>query len=451
MSCRRARISRTCPRTKAPSFASIRSHVSRTSLRSRSRQERTDEVDRLVALEDPVRRSGEREEDPDHHLERGAARPAPTGFTSSERFGRWFSRFCSATSTWCFTPLDCFVAFAISCLAARAERVVDLVERAGTANASAGGDHSEQHEVVEREPGRARHPPAGEPVDLGRIAAAMMNAENRRPRTSRSFQSASATDDDPTRDEGGDSCTASGADHPADLPTSRFDATFEPLYEHTFARYNGPLDGGRRACSPRRPGAQPQGHHGPAPAERSHLHHRALGLREVEPCLRHDLRRGAAALRRVALRLRAPVPPDDGEARRRLDRRPQPGDLDRPEDDVAQPALDGRHGHRDLRLPAPALRAGRAPALPGLRPADLRPVDRLDRRADPRAAGGHALHRQRAGRPRPQGRVSASSSKSSATRASRASRSTASSTRSTSRRRSTRSSSTRSRSSSTGW
>ena len=36
-----------------------------------------------------------------------------------------------------------------------------------------------------------------------------------------------------------------------------------------------------------------------------------------------------------------------------------PGDLDRPEDDVAQPALDRRHRHRDLRLPAPALRARR--------------------------------------------------------------------------------------------
>ena len=33
------------------------------------------------------------------------------------------------------------------------------------------------------------------------------------------------------------------------------------------------------------------------------------------------------------------------------------------------------------------------------------PGDRLDRRADPRAARGHAVHGQRAGRPRPQGRV----------------------------------------------
>ena len=39
---------------------------------------------------------------------------------------------------------------------------------------------------------------------------------------------------------------------------------------------------------------------------------------------------------------------------------------------LAQPALDGRHGHRDLRLPAPALRARRPAALPQLRQADRR-------------------------------------------------------------------------------
>ena len=67
-----------------------------------------------------------------------------------------------------------------------------------------------------------------------------------------------------------------------------------------------------------------------------------------------------------------------------------PGDLDRPEDDLAQPALDGRHGDRDLRLPAPALRARRPAALPDLRPADRRPVDRPDRRADPAAGRARA-------------------------------------------------------------
>ena len=163
---------------------------------------------------------------------------------------------------------------------------------------------------------------------------------------------------------------------------------------------------GRRARRPRCPRAQPQGRHRPAAAERADLHHRAVRLGEVAPRLRHDLRRGAAALRRVALRLRAPVPADDGEARRRLDRRALAGDLDRPEDDVAQPALDGRHGHGDLRLPAPALRARRPAALPGLRAADRR-ARALDQIVEQvlRAAGGHEVHGQRAGRARPQGRV----------------------------------------------
>ena len=246
----------------------------------------------------------------------------------------------------------------------------------------------------------------------------------------------------------GDRSPDDGGDHGPEVP--RPEPTLRRLTpRRTSVRsVEWPSHGGRRARRPRRPGAQPQGHHGPAPAERADLHHRALGLREVEPCLRHDLRRGAAPLRRVALGVRAPVPADDGEAGRRLDRRPQPGDLDRPEDDVAEPALDGRHGHGDLRLPAAALRTRRAAALPDLRPADRRPVDRLDRRADPRAAGRHAVHGQRAGRARPQGRVPRLS-KSSATRVP-ASRSTASSTCSRSRPRSTRSSSTRSRSWSTG-
>ena len=50
-------------------------------------------------------------------------------------------------------------------------------------------------------------------------------------------------------------------------------------------------------------------------------------------------------------------------------------------------------------------RAGRPAALPGLRPTDRRPVDRGDRRPGAAAPGGNAVHRQRAGRPRPQGRV----------------------------------------------
>ena len=41
-----------------------------------------------------------------------------------------------------------------------------------------------------------------------------------------------------------------------------------------------------------------------------------------------------------------------------------PGDLDRPENDVEEPALDRGHGHGDLRLPAPDVRAHRRAALP---------------------------------------------------------------------------------------
>ena len=121
-----------------------------------------------------------------------------------------------------------------------------------------------------------------------------------------------------------------------------------------------------------RPRAQPEGRRRRAAARRAGRGHRALRLGQVEPRLRHDLRRGPAPLRRVALGLRAPVPRPDGEARRRLDRGPLAGDLDRPEDDLAQPALDRRHGDRDLRLPAPALGADRQAALPQLRRADRR-------------------------------------------------------------------------------
>ena len=41
-----------------------------------------------------------------------------------------------------------------------------------------------------------------------------------------------------------------------------------------------------------------------------------------------------------------------------------PGDLDRAEGHQPQSALDGRHGHRDPRLPAAAVRAGRHAVLP---------------------------------------------------------------------------------------
>ena len=75
------------------------------------------------------------------------------------------------------------------------------------------------------------------------------------------------------------------------------------------------------------------------------------------------------------------VPRTDAEARRRFDRGAVAGDLDRAEDDLAQPALDGRHGHRDLRLHAAAMGAGRGAVFAGDRPADRQP----DRVADGRS------------------------------------------------------------------
>ena len=59
------------------------------------------------------------------------------------------------------------------------------------------------------------------------------------------------------------------------------------------------------------------------------------GSGKSQPGLRHDLRRGPAPLRRVAVGLRPAVPGPDGQARRRLHRGPVAGGLDRPEVDLA--------------------------------------------------------------------------------------------------------------------
>ncbi len=81
----------------------------------------------------------------------------------------------------------------------------------------------------------------------------------------------------------------------------------------------------------RRPRAQPEEHRRRDPPRPARRDHRGLGLREIVARLRHDLRRGAAAVRGVALRLRPPVPRADGEARRRRDRGALPRHLDRAE------------------------------------------------------------------------------------------------------------------------
>ena len=122
-----------------------------------------------------------------------------------------------------------------------------------------------------------------------------------------------------------------------------------------------------------------------------------------------------------------------------LDRGPVAGDLDRAEDHLEEPALDRRHGHRDLRLSAPAVRARRRALLAGHRPADREPDRQPDGRPHHGDAGGHAALPAGAGRARPQGRVPQGAGRPARSAASSGSRSTARSTRSTRCRRSTRS------------
>jgi len=156
----------------------------------------------------------------------------------------------------------------------------------------------------------------------------------------------------------------------------------------------------------RRPRAQPEERRRRDPPRQAGRADRAVRLREVVSGVRHDLRGGAAALRRVAVGVRATIPRADGEAGRRPDRRTLPGYLDRPEGSQSQPALDRRHRHRDLRPPAAALRADRPPALPELRARDRAAVGPADGGVDPCPAGRVAHSRPRPSDPRPQGRTS---------------------------------------------
>ena len=88
-----------------------------------------------------------------------------------------------------------------------------------------------------------------------------------------------------------------------------------------------------------------------------------------------------------------------------IDRGIVAGDLDRAEDDLAQPALDGRDGDRDLRLHAPLMGAGRRALFAGDRVADRQPDRVADGRPGHGDARGHAALFAGADRARPQGRV----------------------------------------------
>ena len=148
----------------------------------------------------------------------------------------------------------------------------------------------------------------------------------------------------------------------------------------------------------------PQRQSRPAPQPADRLHRRQR-LGKAFARLRHALRRGPAALRRIAVELRPAVPRPAAEARRRLPRRPVAGHQHPAEDGRPQPALDRRHHHRDLTTTCASSTPASARATVRVRPADHGPDARADHRPHPGAAGGHAVPGPRSGGPRPEGRV----------------------------------------------
>ncbi len=128
--------------------------------------------------------------------------------------------------------------------------------------------------------------------------------------------------------------------------------------------------------------AQPQERERRHPEGQVGGHNGAVGVRQVVPGVRHALCRGAAALRGVPVGLRAPVSGRPEEAGRGRHLRPVPRHLHRTEGDGPQPAFHRRDRHRDLRLPAPALRPHRGAPLPPLRQAGHPLFHRRDPGAD---------------------------------------------------------------------
>ena len=165
------------------------------------------------------------------------------------------------------------------------------------------------------------------------------------------------------------------------------------------------LFGGRAIVGPRRARAQSQECRSHHPARQVGRVHGPLGLGQILARFRHDLCRGPAPLRRVALGLCPPVPRNDAKAGRRPDRRIVAGDRDRAEDDLEKSALDCRHGDRNPRLHAPALGAGRHSLFARHGAPDREPDREPDGRPRAGFAGADPPLPARAGGARPEGRI----------------------------------------------
>ena len=145
-----------------------------------------------------------------------------------------------------------------------------------------------------------------------------------------------------------------------------------------------------RDFDPRRARAQSQKYRRRYSARPPGRVHRPVRLGQILARLRHRLCRGPAPLRREPVRLCAAIPGDDAEAGRRPDRRAVAGDFHRAENHLAQSALHRRHRHRDLRLYAAVMGAGRRALFARHRLADREPDHLADGRSHPGAAGRHA-------------------------------------------------------------
>ena len=154
------------------------------------------------------------------------------------------------------------------------------------------------------------------------------------------------------------------------------------------SRARSPRARSPRDFDPRRARAQSQGHRSRHSARSAGGVHRAVRLGQILARLRHHLCRRPAPLCREPVGLCAAIPGNDAKAGRRPDRRPVAGNFDRAENHLAQSALDGRHGDRNLRLHAASVGAGRRALFAGHGSADREPDHLADGRSHPGATQG---------------------------------------------------------------
>src|SRR5262249_25808810 len=115
---------------------------------------------------------------------------------------------------------------------------------------------------------------------------------------------------------------------------------------------------------------------------------------------------GAATLCGEPLELCTPVPQPDAQAAGGPDRRTKPFDIHPAKDRRPESALDRRYDHRDKRLLARAVCAGRARILPKLWAANRCADSRADRGHDTaRIATWNFVRSASADRSRPEGRI----------------------------------------------